>query len=430
MTVAILLAIALAIALGYKTKINTGFFGIIFAYIIGCFFMGLKPSELIAMWPTKIFFVIMAISLFYNFAVVNGTLEKLAMHLLYACRKFPNFLPLFIYFAATLVAALGAGYFTVLAIFAPITLIICSKTGLSLILGSVAVNYGALAGANFMTSASGMIFRGLIEQTEYAPDAFAHTTSIFLTTFILPIVVLSVWILISSKTGHNIKEYGIDKPEKLNTKQKQTLYLILALVFTVLIFPILSLIFPNSSGIAYLNKKIDVGLIAIIFTVIALFMKLGNQREVIAKVPWNTLIMICGIGMLIKVAIKAGTVDMIAGWVGSSIAPWLVPFVLTLIGGFMSFFSSTLGVVTPALFPVVPAIAAASGLNPMLLFTVIVTGAQATSISPFSSGGSLILGSIESEEERSKLFPKLMFQAVPLCLCFSLIACLILFFIL
>ena len=140
--------------------------------------------------------------------------------------------------------------------------------------------------------------------------------------------------------------------------------------------------------------------------------------------------MICGVGMLIQVAIEAGTIDMLASWVGTSIPAWLVPFALTLIGGFMSFFSSTLGVVTPALFPAVPAIAAAANLNPMLLFTVIVAGSQATSISPFSSGGSLMLGSCDNEEERAALFPKLMFRAVPMCLAFALIACLVLDFIL
>lgn len=52
----------------------------------------------------------------------------------------------------------------------------------------------------------------------------------------------------------------------------------------------------------------------------------------------------------------------------------------------------------------------------MLLFTCIVIGSQATSISPFSSGGSLVLGSCSTEEERTEMFPKLMFFAVPLCL--------------
>ena len=48
--VLIIAAIAAAVVLGYKTKINTGFFCIAFAYIIGCFMLGLKPKELIAMW--------------------------------------------------------------------------------------------------------------------------------------------------------------------------------------------------------------------------------------------------------------------------------------------------------------------------------------------------------------------------------------------
>ena len=72
----IILAIAVAIVLGYKTGINTGLFCMVFAYIIGCFVLGLKPKEVIAFWPTNTMFVILSVSLFYNFAAINGTLEK------------------------------------------------------------------------------------------------------------------------------------------------------------------------------------------------------------------------------------------------------------------------------------------------------------------------------------------------------------------
>lgn len=44
LSAAIIFAIALAILLGYKTKINTGLFCIVFAYIIGCFVMGIKAK--------------------------------------------------------------------------------------------------------------------------------------------------------------------------------------------------------------------------------------------------------------------------------------------------------------------------------------------------------------------------------------------------
>ncbi|MNM91304.1 Citrate transporter [compost metagenome] len=158
----------------------------------------------------------------------------------------------------------------------------------------------------------------------------------------------------------------------------------------------------------------DIGLIASLFSVIALLLKLGDERKAMATVPWGTLIMICGVGMLISVAIKAGTIDILASWIGTSIPPIMVPVVFGAVAAFMSIFSSTLGVVTPALFPMVLPIAQSMGIEPMILFIAIVAGAQATSISPFSSGGSLILGSCNNEQSRTSLFPQLLFKAAPI----------------
>ncbi|MDF2565024.1 MAG: Dicarboxylate carrier MatC domain protein, partial [Massilibacillus sp.] len=100
-----------------------------------------------------------------------------------------------------------------------------------------------------------------------------------------------------------------------------------------------------------------------------------------------------------------------------------------IVGGIMSFFSSTLGVVCPALFPIIPSIVETTGLNPMLLFTCVVIGAQATAISPFSSGGSLVLGSCNKEEDRDTLFSQLLLHAVPTCLIAATITSILLFFI-
>ena len=157
------------------------------------------------------------------------------------------------------------------------------------------------------------------------------------------------------------------------------------------------------------------GLVAICFTVIALLMNLAPQKEVIARVPWNTIIMIAGAGMLIAVAVKAGTIDALSAWIGSNVPVALVPIAFSLVAAFMSFFSSTTGVVAPALFPLIPALA----VNPAVLFACTVLGAQSSAISPFSSGGSLILGSCGNEEERNALFNRLLFVAVPI----SVVSC-------
>ncbi|SUA59080.1 Dicarboxylate carrier protein MatC N-terminus [Oligella ureolytica] len=421
MTLIIMIAILLAIAIGYKTKINIGLFAIVFAYLIGSFGLDLTASQVVNFWPIKIFFIIFAVTLFYNVAMVNGALEKLASHLLYACRNFPIFLPLAIFASATVIAALGAGFYTVLAFMAPMTLLLCQKTGMSKIIGGMAVNYGALAGANFMTSQSGVIFRGIMEGVGVEPaQAFTNSTAIFVTTLIVPIVVIGSYLLFNhKKLNINITA---EKPAPFDPKQKQSLILIITLMAVVLIIPILNLIMPHNHLISFLNSKVDIGFMAIIFAVISLLLKLADEKKVVAMVPWGTLIMICGVGMLIEVAIQAGVINELSDWVSTTIPFWVIPVAMCVIGAFMSLFASTLGVVTPALFPIVPAIAVATGYNPTVLFVCIVVGAQASAISPFSSGGSLILGSTPQGVNQSQLFNDLLFRAVPLGFIAALLA--------
>lgn len=414
LSILIIASIALAIAIGYKTGHNTGLLAIIFAYLIGCFAIGMKPKAVIASWPISTMFVIFSVSLFYNFAMVNGTLEKTARNLLYACRHFPGLLPFALYFASAGIAALGAGFFTVMAFMAPIALLICDEADMDKLIGAVAVNCGALSGANFMTSGSGIIFRGLMDDGGFAVSSFQYSAVIFVASVIFSLLLIAGFRYIP-RSNRNIGKGGsFDKPEPFTGKQKQNLYLMISMILVVLIFPIMNIMIPGNTTISYVNSKLDVGLVAIIFSVIALFLKLAPQKDVIAKVPWNTIIMICGVGMLIQVAIEAGTIDLLASWAGSNLPVWAVPVAFSVVGAIMSFFSSTLGVVCPALFPLVPALAASTGINPLIIFTCIVIGAQSSAISPFSSGGSLVLGSCPSEEERTAMFPRLLFLAVPI----------------
>lgn len=424
MTWIILGAILLSIVFGYKTKINIGFFAMVFAYIIGSFLMDLSASSVMKLWPIKIFFIIFAVTLFYNFALANGALEKLAGHLLYRCRNFPELLPLAVFIAATVIAGLGAGFYTVLAFMAPITLLLCHKTGMSKVIGGMAVNYGALAGANFMTSQSGIIFRGLMEGSGVdARQAFTYSTSIFVTTLIIPIVVIGGYLLFNrGRMNITIED---NKPEPFDRKQKQSIFLIVLMMAIVLIFPILNIAFPENTQIAFLNSKVDIAFMSIIFALISLFLHLADEKKVVSLVPWGTLIMICGVGMLISVAMKAGVIDTLSSWVSGNIPMWLIPLIMCCIGAFMSLFASTLGVVTPALFPIVPAIALASGYNPAILFVCIVVGAQSSAISPFSSGGSLILGSAPEQTDKNQLFKDLLFRAIPIGLVAALIATLL-----
>ena len=195
----IIAAIALAVFLGYKTKINTGFFCIVFAYFIGCFWLDLKPKALIAFWPTNTMFVIISVSLFYNVAAANGTLEKISRSLLYACRKFPGMLPYALFAVAVTLSVMGAAYFTVLAFLAPITLLICEESKMDKLTGAVAINCGALAGGDFPTAALGVIFRGLMDSSyEAAPeleaiDSFVTCLKMFGLAVLFSLILITIF---------------------------------------------------------------------------------------------------------------------------------------------------------------------------------------------------------------------------------------------
>ncbi len=414
----IVLAILISIFLGYKLKINTGIPAIIFAYLIGCFGMGLSTKEIISAWPVNIMFSIMAVTFFYGFALENGTLEMLSIYLLYIFRKFFKLLPFLLFFVAMFITAMGAGNFAVVAFMAPLTMLICDKMHMSKIIGAISINAGSLAGGNFMTSNLGVIFRGLMDTaindsglfSEF--DSFTCCLILFCTSILFSVSLIAIF-RFGVKGNRNIgQNFNIEKPQ-VTAEHKKTMMLMATMLAIVLLFPITHIFFPDKGMITMINKKIDVSLVSMVFVILALILKIAPQKAAFARIPWSTILMVCGVGMLIQIAITAGTIKMLGQWVTSNIPTVLIPVAFGVIAGIMSFFSSTIGVVAPTLFPLIPGIAAATNLNPYLLFVTTVIGSQSTAISPFSASGSLIVGCCTTEKERNELFNRLITRAVP-----------------
>ena len=105
----ILLSIVVAVALGYKLKINIGLFAIAFAFLLGCFLAGFSPSKVMNEWPLKLFFQMFTVTFFYAFAQQNGTLELIARNLVYSVRRIPWLIPIVIWIVTAVLAGIGPG---------------------------------------------------------------------------------------------------------------------------------------------------------------------------------------------------------------------------------------------------------------------------------------------------------------------------------
>ena len=433
-TVQILLlaAIVLSIALGFITRVNTGLYALVFSYFIGSFVMLLSPGTIVKMWPMRICVILASVSFFYNFAINNGTLEKLALNIVYKFKKTPYLFPYAIYLTAILVSAMGAGFYAVVALLCPLTFTICAKTGMNKLLGAMAVIYGAVAGGNLITTATGSVIVSVIEDAitgKTVPmGATQYGMNVFYSTVVVTAISLTIFYFVFK--GHKLTSdtITIEKPAPYDARQKTSLRLIIAFIIIVMIPYIISMIFPESRVLYLISRYLDVGFISILLGIISILLKVGSEKEAIVKIPWSIIIMISGVGVLIALAVEAGTIDVLATWVNGIGSPLLIVLIMTTLGGLMSIFSSTVGVVLPTLYPIVPGIAAATGLSANLLFMVIQLGSLATGISPYSSAGGLVMGSAPDEDTRQFLYPRLLIM-IPVSLVILLVMVTVMYFI-
>lgn len=422
--VCVLLAFILAIFLNWKYQINMGIVSICAAFFIGCFLLDTSPGTLKEFIPIKVIFPVVSITLFYGFALENGTLQKLVQRLLHNDKRKPTLLPILIFLICVCMGLLGIDAGSTVIIMAPISMTLTTLMGLDVVTVAAALLMGAPMGGNYMFGNGGNIIRALLEENmsmeqslSTAATGFWDGTIVFTILFFLVFFVR----LVRTKdrlVSESAVPKGLAPSQPFTPLQKKNLILIGAVVFFVAVSSILSVAFPGTP-LTHFAKKMDIGFLALFGSLIASCMNLGDLNHILRKhVPWKILIMLSGISVLMGVAKACGLIEFLSNALSENVPVLLIPAAVVLIAGVMSLFSSAISVVIPTLFPMVPAIAASCGLPLGLIYSCIVLGASLTGTSPFSTGGALVIGSTPENKARDKLVYQQLLIAV-ICLIFG-----------
>jgi len=406
-----LIGILVSIVVGNKLKVNIGLIAMTFGFILCVFGMGMSTSEFIALFPAKTLFTIMMITYFFGYANDNGTLASFSLNAVYKFRKIPALIPVVFFLVAGIVCFTGASPYAPSAVLIPIIIPLCLATGLSPLLGCLIVNLGGIAGAMVPWGQGASVQRGVLETSVYAEEAEQIINSAFGANMIYAVLAAAIVFFVFKGYKAKVDESILKKPDPMNSKQKITLLLIALLLVCMMVPSMLG----NMGVVAMktFSRKMDIGLVCAFFACLCALLRLGDDKTVVAKhIPWNTILMLGGVTMLVGAAEKGGAVAMIGGWMGSNVPVALLIPLMVLIAGFMSVFVAGATVVTPTLFAIVPSIAAsAAGVSYYGLYHAAYIGACATSISPFSGGGSLTLASVQDATIREKMFLKLIIAA-------------------
>lgn len=165
--------------------------------------------------------------------------------------------------------------------------------------------------------------------------------------------------------------------------------------------------------------NINVGLASFLVACVLNLIGMCDERQIFKEINWSTLIMICGVSVLMNVIIELGGIDKLSSALASIMTPYTAPPLMALSSGTMGFFASTSGVVIPTMVPTVPGIVESLGgqVSPLSLISALSISSQISGISPASTGGALALAAYvsmynPSPDEKNHYFVRLFITAV------------------
>ena len=401
-----LFALIIVIILGTWKGRNCGIAGLAMAFLLGFFVMnddGVPISGIAGGFKVilggmsyALLGRIIMVAILFGISEQNGTLSILAHKVARLVRGKSRFIPWVMYIIITAICFAGGGGQAAVLILTPLACTIAVKEGLDPA-GMAAICYMAICGGSCSPyCAIGMIINNTAEAAGI--DIGMHAAICGIITF-----TISAVIFYFAFKMHKVPDKPFDSAgENYRFNGKQICTLLGILLFTIVVL-----------------MKYEIMVAAALLIVILLFVngKDVDERSLIAKsVPWYTVVLIMGMSMFITVFSRAGGVQLLVNMLNAFMTPRTAPTLMGLIGGLLSTVSSAAGVVYPTVIPTVPGLAQSLGVNPIPLVVGVGLGGCASSISPMSDGGSMMLGAIGqaggSNYDHGKAFTTLLLCAI------------------
>ncbi len=150
----------------------------------------------------------------------------------------------------------------------------------------------------------------------------------------------------------------------------------------------------------------DVGFVAVTIAVVLSLLMPDATKDAAAKVAWPTVLLICGIVMYVALLQQMGTID----WLGEQVAdigtPLLAALVICFIGGAVSAFASTTGILG-ALIPLAVPFLQQGEIGAVGVIIALCIASSVVDSSPFSTSGALVVAN-SPEDRRDFVYRRLL----------------------
>jgi di/tricarboxylate transporter len=161
---------------------------------------------------------------------------------------------------------------------------------------------------------------------------------------------------------------------------------------------------------------VNVGMAAFVGSALLVLFKCADDVEGVKRMPWRVIVMVCGVTVLITLLEKAQGIDLLVSLVARVSTAETVTAVVAFMTGIISVYSSTSGVVLPALLPMVPGLARElGGADPLAIASSMNIGGHLVDVSPLSTIGALCIAGAPAGHDTRLLFNKLLAWGLSMC---------------
>jgi di/tricarboxylate transporter len=297
----------------------------------------------------------------------------------------------------------GPGNIAATALMAPLGMAAAGRYGIPPFLMAIMIANGASAGSVSPVAPTGVIVNQLVEKMGlpdarwaiYANNFLAHAAVAF-AGFLL----LGGWRLLAAGSAAPKPAYEPqsragsveDGPaEALDWRHWLTLTVIGTLI------------------VSAVTLNVNVGMAALAAALILTLSRAANESAAFKAMPWNVIVMVTGVTVLVALLEKTGGMDLFTAFLSNLATPGTVTAVTAFFTGLVSIYSSTTGVVLPAMLPTVPRLLEhIGGGQAMAVVSSMVVGGHLVDVSPLSTLGALCLAAAPAGTDTRRLFNQLL----------------------
>ncbi|HEU4997109.1 MAG TPA: SLC13 family permease [Gemmatimonadaceae bacterium] len=384
-----LLALLLAIGLSMTARVNVGLLSIALAWIIGVYAAHMKADAVIAGFPATLFITLAGVTFLFAIAKSNGTLDLLAHRAARLVRGNAGLLPLVFFALACVVSTIGPGAVASVALVAPIAMPTGAQAGVPNLLSAIMVGAGANAGNLSPISAVGAMVNGLMTKIGLP----GHEWNVWAANFLAHVLVgaIAYFLFGGVRLFRAGSAAAATEPARLERRHWLTISVTVVWMAAVIVW------------------RVNVGLAAFTAGTVLILVRAADERDAIARIPYEIIFMVTGVTMLIGVLEATGGMELFTGLIARLASPATINAVIAFVTGIISTYSSTSGVVLPAFLPTVPGLVSqVGGGDPLAVALSINVGAALVDVSPLSTLGAICVACVVDQSAARELFRKLL----------------------